>query len=864
MRLWTTAAFAQLVLMTTVGSAYALLPHRDVFVSSNAPPGGDGTRERPYSSIQEMVDRHDAEWGQVFLEPGVYREDVIIHRGRFWIMPARQYDVIIEGSITVRRPGIFIRGLDIRSQGSGIIFEEGATGCQVEQCRILSVGDGHAGIEIVGDNCANTLLSDNIIDLRGQEGQDRTGIRVRVGPGVTGNRLDHNQALGCETGIAFVSAEGITDETNIASSNRFETNFIGLDLGVPGVTARYNRFRGNTRAGVRVSAGPNLLVANRFDQDATAVLLSADGVALHSNVIADCGGPAIAVTGGRSVLLNNTLYAERDAGALVDVGEGAAVEARHNIFAAPGEIIAGAGTLDLFRNLFSHEVPAARADEGAIFADPHFANPAQDDLHLAPDSPAAHAAEAVEVRTDADGLGRPWGPMGSIGAYEAPGEPLGRTLHVAPGAEGGDGSAQAPFGLISAAADRALPGDEIVLADGEYEFGEDTIECSGAPDAPIVIRPATPQGAVILRSRLVLERCSYVEIRDLRFLEIPRNFLIFGPYCRNSALIDSVAIRTESGGGNAINVNGPGSQNLLFEGNTIKLNHGAVGINFACQRFNWRQTLRGNDISGCFYGVQTGGGSYPTAPPGYHIIEGNTFHDNWKDGVHTKGTDQIICGNHFYNNANHAITTRYGARNVIVGNWIHDNGQGIRLHSPSHFVINNLIYNNRGFGIHAASWPGGQAAAAYPYNFEPSYEPSHEVWIAYNTIAGNARGPIDANTGARLMILRNIIVGTDPEQPAIAFAPGSAARQVEGNLYWNALRPVLREYEGGGFERVADPMFVDPDSGDFRLRPGSPAYQMEDFADALSAVLSRAPCGIPLGDHIGSSLPPAPPVPGEG
>ncbi len=286
---------------------------------------------------------------------------------------------------------------------------------------------------------------------------------------------------------------------------------------------------------------------------------------------------------------------------------------------------------------------------------------------------------------------------------------------------------------------------------------------------------------------------------------------MFGPYCRNSAVINCVAIRTAEGGGNAISVQGPGSQHLLFEGNTIELNHGAVGINFACQRFNWRQTLRGNDISGCFYGVQTGGGSYPTAPPGYHIIEGNTFHDNWKDGVHTKGTDQIIVGNHFYNNTGHAITTRYGARNVIVGNWIHDNGHGIRLHSPSHFVINNLIYNNRGRGIHAASWPGGQEAD-YPYNFEPSYEPPHEVWIAHNTIVGNGDTPIDANVGARLMILRNIIVGNDPSKPAIAFARGSAARQVEGNLYWQALRPVLREYEGGSFERVADPMFVDPES----------------------------------------------------
>lgn len=850
-------AASALVLISAAASAQELLPRRDVFVRPGAPPGGDGSREAPYATIQEMVDRHDAEWGQVFLAPGVYREDVVIDRGRFWIFPAQQYDAIIEGSITVRRPGIFIRGLDIRSTGSGIIFAEGATGGQVEQCRILGVGDGHAGIEITADGCAGTLLSDNIIDLRGQPGQDRTGIRVRVGPGVTGNRLDHNQLLGCETGIAFVGAEGAADEANIASANRFEANVIGLDIAASGITARYNDFRAHTEAGVRVSAGPALLVANRFEDDATAALLGADGVALHSNVIAGGGAPAVAVTAGRAVLLHNTLYRAQDAGALLEVAAGATVEARANILAAPGPLVTGAGEVQARRNLYSHAIDATLAGAGAIFAAPRFADAAQGDFHLAPDSPAVHAADALEVRTDAEGLGRPWGPAASLGAYEAAGPRTARTWHVAPGAQGGDGSAQAPFALISTAAALALPGDEIVLADGEYSFDTDTIECSGAPDAPIVIRPATPLGAVLVRSRVVLERCSFVELRELRFLEPPGGYVTFGPYCRHCAVIGTVGIRSAEGGGTGMAINGPGSQQLLFEGNTIALNRGGVGINFACQRFNWRITLRGNDISGCFYGVQTGGGSYPTAPPGYHIIEGNTFHDNWKDGVHTKGTDQIIRGNHFFNNAGHAITTRYGARNVIVGNWIHDNGNGIRLHSPSHFVINNLIYRNRGWGIHASSWPGGQAAE-FPYNFEPFYEPPHEVWIAHNTIVGNGRGQIDANVGARLMILRNIIVGADPTQPAIAFARGSAARQVEGNLYWQAARPVLREYEGGSFERVADPLFTDAEHGDFRPRPESPAYRMEPFADALSAILSGAPGGVPLGEHVGSSLPPGP------
>ena len=56
------------------------------------------------------------------------------------------------------------------------------------------------------------------------------------------------------------------------------------------------------------------------------------------------------------------------------------------------------------------------------------------------------------------------------------------------------------------------------------------------------------------------------------------------------------------------------------------------------------------------------------------------------------------------------------------------------------------------------------------------------------------------------------------------------------NLYWNASgQPVLfgnkglAEWQAGGQDTnsmVADPWFVDPARGDFRLRPGSPAKQI--------------------------------------
>lgn len=845
-----------LIAAAAVTSAQELLPTRDVFVQSGAPAGGDGTRYKPYSSIQEMVEKHDAVWGQVFLHPGVYEEDVDIHRGRFWFYPAQQYDVIIKGSMTIRRPGIYIRGLDFQSEGAPIVLAEGATGCQIQQNRIFSVGEGRAGIELAAPDCADCLISDNIIDLRESGGEGRTGIRVSVEQGVMGNRLDHNQVLGCETGIAFVPGEGVTTEANIATSNRLEGNGIGMELAAPGVTARYNRFERNTAAAVRATGGATLLVANTFGANAVAMQLAGEAVDVRSNVIVDTSGPAIEIAAGSATVVHNTLYSSSGGGPLLQVADGATLAARHNILDAPGEAAAGPGTLELSGNLYSPRAQRPAADAAAIVGDPGFVNAAHGDFHISPESPAAHAAGEPEVSTDADGIGRPWGPAASIGAYEVAGEVAGRTFHITAGAEGGDGSAQAPFGGIAEAAALARPGDTILVAAGEYRLGDVALECSGAPGAPITIKSDGSQAAVLAATRLMLSRCAHVSIEGFRFAEPPSGYVQFGPYCRHCAVIDTVAIRETAGGGTGMSVPGPASQHILFEGNTVKLNHGGVGINFNCQRYNWHITLRNNDISGCYYGCQSGGGSYPTAPPGYHIIEGNTFHDNWKDGVHTKGTDQIIVGNHFYNNTGHAITTRYGSRNIIIGNYLHDNGNGIRLHSPSHFVINNLIYNNRGIGIHASSWPGGLASASAPFNFEPSYEPAHELWIANNTIYGNGEQPIDCNTGARLMLLRNIIVGNGPEEPAIAFAKGGHARQVDANIYFNCYRPVLREYEGGAYDRVIDPEFTDAKAGDFRPRPGSPAWSVPELNDALTHILSPSPAGVRTGNQIGSSLPP--------
>ena len=852
---------------------------RDVFVDAGAPDGGDGSRESPYNTIQKAVDENEDEFSQVFVRPGEYREEVTVDRGPLWIFPAEQYGVVLRGSITIKKEKTRVRGLNIYAKKSGIILAEGAINCRIQQNRIHEVGRGCAGIKVNANTCKGCLISDNIIDLRDAPGHGRTGIQAKRGTVFASNRFEFNKVTGCETGIALLeeprreektgtTEKSSIDKTSNVSSNQIFGNGTGLLIGFPSVSVRYNHFSRQETAAVSIEAKGAHLEGNRFFDDAQSVITSATEVTITSNIIAGAAGSAIEITGGDVELRHNTLHQGSDAAVLLDISENASCEATGNIFSHPNGSIRWKGGLSLSRNLFSTSSPFVETAVGAsskpnleigpeaIIGDPRFVDPDRDDFHLRPNSPAARAAGATKVRVDADGIGRLWKRAASIGAYEVEGGPEDSgTIHVVnPEATDGGDRGDTTYRTIADACAQAQPGDTVLLADGEYALEENIEGCAGAPRAPITIRPAKSGNALLKESKLFFDRCSYIRVQGLRFSEPKPGYLCLGPYCRNNSIVDTVA-EGQDLGGSAMGVEGPGSQRNLFQGNVIKFEEGISGISIRCQQCNWHQTLRGNDISGFKYGIQTGLGSFPTAPPGYHVIAENVLHDNEKDGIHTKGTDQIIYGNNIYGNTKNGITTRYGARNVIVGNWIHGNGNGLRLHSPSHFVVNNVIFKNGGSGITAAACRDSTKQKVQ-LNWEPAYEPPHEIWIAHNTICKNGSKPISAGVGSRLMVLLNILVGSDPDSSAIGIEQGAALRQVEGNLYHRARPPLLREYEGGRYSIVADPMFKDFDGDDFELHEESPARKRPRFQDALSSVLSGVPCGIQRPDHIGSSLPP--------
>ena len=67
---------------------------------------------------------------------------------------------------------------------------------------------------------------------------------------------------------------------------------------------------------------------------------------------------------------------------------------------------------------------------------------------------------------------------------------------------GGQGTQESPFGTIQAAADIALPGDEVIVLPGIYRENVDP-KNSGTEDARIVYRSSEPLGAVITGAEIL-------------------------------------------------------------------------------------------------------------------------------------------------------------------------------------------------------------------------------------------------------------------------------------------------------------------------------------------------------------------------
>lgn len=208
--------------------------------------------------------------------------------------------------------------------------------------------------------------------------------------------------------------------------------------------------------------------------------------------------------------------------------------------------------------------------------------------------------------------------------------------------------------------------------------------------------------------------------------------------------------------------------------------------------------------------------------------------------------------------------------NAIEFNHIHDVGRGMLSdmggiytlgRSPGTHVRGNVIHDvtERAYGGWGIYPDEGSSDIVIDRNlvYRCSSGPffphiNHDLTVENNIFAfGKAAQIMGGYTSDRTQftLRHNVVYYTDGEAVGGGWQPVNV--EFDSNLYWNASGKAvtfggknLADWQAAGHDghsMIADPLFVDPEHGDFRLRPGSPAAKIGFEAWDLSDVGPRAP-----------------------
>jgi poly(beta-D-mannuronate) lyase len=372
---------------------------------------------------------------------------------------------------------------------------------------------------------------------------------------------------------------------------------------------------------------------------------------------------------------------------------------------------------------------------------------------------------------------------------------------------------------LTSAIEAAMPGDCIVMADGNYVVP--TITKMGTAEAPIVIKAQNTLKAVMNTGALNIAGSAYVVVQGLTYTSGTPAKVSDCDHCR----VSRCRFQLQDGSFDTLSVTGKsvhtridhndfGPKTVL--GNTLMLSGaGAQIVQFTRVDHNYFHDVKGGGGNG--WETIRAGLSGWTFSSSKTVIEYNLFERCTGDPetISVKSSDNTIRFNTMRNN-NGELTLRHGNRALVYGNYFINNATGMRVLGGGHKIFNNYFGNLGGRGLFLEGGSSTDTTGALT-----DHKQVYDTQVLFNTIV-SSRG-IDVG-GAHPINPKNCTIANNLLQGgAMLTEVAGTVGSVFANNFVNGGASVNTP----GAVKMVDPKLM-KDGEIFRIGADSPAIDAAD------------------------------------